>query len=66
MTRIAFGGVGENERPKAVEADGRPQTAAHRLTARRWADELRPAYQSEVEWTTTINEAAFRKSTSTF
>ena len=26
-------------RNKAVEADGRPQTAAHRLTAKRWADE---------------------------
>ena len=26
---------------QAVEADGRPQTAAHRLTARRWADSMR-------------------------
>jgi hypothetical protein len=28
-----------NAAQQAVEADGRPQTAAHRLTAKRWADD---------------------------
>jgi hypothetical protein len=35
----------ERSTHKAVEADGRPQTAAHRLTARRSADEPEERYE---------------------